>query len=622
MSVPRDVSLDGSGDSSSPSKKTTEQRSSATVLPTALTPSGDKSESSEIQEDISQVVTDVTSQSELRLKLHDVTNDDFSDGGVRSNLVTPRSDVVTPRSDIDVATPRSDDYTTPRTDSKVAPTSARSLSEIAEEYSVPIHTDVSSKGDVSHVSLKGDVSHVSSKGDASHRQISSPVKSTTEPSLDVKSVAPSVETSVTEAQEEGKDEGAAHSESGSSRTLTEDSRSERSEKSEHSSSSSKTYSQDFSSEGTETGQSTRTEEASRDEESIKTEEDISEEFSVEPDSGESSPRVVDLTAEVKTDEGVLADLEEGRRVLVGGVKSGTLRFKGKVEFAPGVWAGVELDDSEGTNDGTKDGVTYFSCRSGHGLFVPPDKITDHPLQDRTETVSTHDDIVLDTSKASLPDEESAAKTKSSSRDVLTPPIDLQTPPIELVDDEQTADDVSIATVDSELERVISSADAGVTAFELDMSAEAEMERVLTQESDVDTDAKPEIENKVPAVPDTDVIAHGLLTEAISEILNIRRQKREQLTHDVPTVSDDSPYFFTTEIRDTEDSDRLISLFERPSTPLGHVTPDEALNKQVSVMSRSHQLSAEMLIFLKIFGAHMYAHFKCFSPLSFNCYSLL
>ena len=572
------MSLDGSGDSSSPSKKTTEQRSSTTVLPTALTPSGDKSESSEIQEDMSQVATDVTSQSELRLKLHDVTNDDVSDGGIRSNLVTPRSDVASPRSDTatphsdiatprsDIATPRSDDYTTPGTDSKVAPTSARSLSEIAEEYSVSIHTEVSSKGDMSH------------------RQISAPVKSTTEPSVDVKSVAPSVETSVTEAQEEGKDEGIAHSESGSSRTLTEESRSERSEKSEHSSSS-KTYSQDFSSEGTETGQSTRTEEASRDEESIRTEEDISEEFSVEPDSGESSPRVVDLTADVKTDvgvteEGVLAHLVEGRRVLVGGVKSGTLRFKGQVEFAPGMWAGVELDDSEGTNDGTKDGVTYFSCRSGHGLFVPPDKITDHPSQDRTETVSIHDDIVTDRSKASIPEEESAAKTKSSPRDVLTPPIDIQTPPIELVDDEQTADDVSIATIDSELDRVISSADAAVTAFdELDMSAEAEVERVLKQESDADS--KPETENQVPPVSDTDVIAHSLLTEAISDILNIRRQKCEQLTHDVATISDDSLSFFTTEMRDTEDSNRLISPFERPSTPLGHVTPD-VLNKQVSV----------------------------------------
>jgi len=83
------------------------------------------------------------------------------------------------------------------------------------------------------------------------------------------------------------------------------------------------------------------------------------------------------------------------------------------------------------------------------------------------------------------------------------------------------------------------------------------------------------------VPDTDVIAHSLLTEAISDILNIRRQKCEQLTHDVATISDDSLSFFTTEMRDTEDSNRLISPFERPSTPLGHVTPD-VLNKQVSV----------------------------------------
>lgn len=37
----------------------------------------------------------------------------------------------------------------------------------------------------------------------------------------------------------------------------------------------------------------------------------------------------------------------GQRVYVGGVKSGRITFIGEVHFAPGEWAGIVLDDSEG-----------------------------------------------------------------------------------------------------------------------------------------------------------------------------------------------------------------------------------------------------------------------------------
>ena len=51
---------------------------------------------------------------------------------------------------------------------------------------------------------------------------------------------------------------------------------------------------------------------------------------------------------------------------MGGVKSGTLRFVGPTEFAPGMWAGIELDDPEGKNDGSVGGISYFKCSSKHG----------------------------------------------------------------------------------------------------------------------------------------------------------------------------------------------------------------------------------------------------------------
>lgn len=52
------------------------------------------------------------------------------------------------------------------------------------------------------------------------------------------------------------------------------------------------------------------------------------------------------------------DFRIGDRVIVSssrGSKAGTLRYVGVTEFASGVWAGVELDDPLGKNDGSVDG---------------------------------------------------------------------------------------------------------------------------------------------------------------------------------------------------------------------------------------------------------------------------
>lgn len=48
------------------------------------------------------------------------------------------------------------------------------------------------------------------------------------------------------------------------------------------------------------------------------------------------------------------------------VQVGTLRFCGSTEFAGGHWAGVELDDAEGKNNGSVAGVQYFTCPPRHG----------------------------------------------------------------------------------------------------------------------------------------------------------------------------------------------------------------------------------------------------------------
>lgn len=87
----------------------------------------------------------------------------------------------------------------------------------------------------------------------------------------------------------------------------------------------------------------------------------------------------------------MPDFNVGDRVLVGSVQPGTLRFKGPTSFANGFWAGVELDKSEGSNNGTYDGVVYFECEECHGIFAPPDKITHLPDKFELYTDTTEDE---------------------------------------------------------------------------------------------------------------------------------------------------------------------------------------------------------------------------------------
>jgi hypothetical protein len=73
-------------------------------------------------------------------------------------------------------------------------------------------------------------------------------------------------------------------------------------------------------------------------------------------------------------------LRVGARVLVrrsGYVEAalGTCLFHGTTEFFGGRWVGVELDEAQGKNDGSVNGIAYFTCRAGHGIFCQESAVT-------------------------------------------------------------------------------------------------------------------------------------------------------------------------------------------------------------------------------------------------------
>ncbi|XP_011899547.1 CAP-Gly domain-containing linker protein 4 isoform X2 [Papio anubis] len=78
-------------------------------------------------------------------------------------------------------------------------------------------------------------------------------------------------------------------------------------------------------------------------------------------------------------------LKLGDRVVIAGQKVGTLRFCGTTEFASGQWAGIELDEPEGKNNGSVGKVQYFKCAPKYGIFAPLSKIS--KAKDRRKNIA-------------------------------------------------------------------------------------------------------------------------------------------------------------------------------------------------------------------------------------------
>ncbi|ORZ04345.1 hypothetical protein BCR42DRAFT_457197 [Absidia repens] len=101
---------------------------------------------------------------------------------------------------------------------------------------------------------------------------------------------------------------------------------------------------------------------------------------------------------------------------------GTLRFIGQTKFKPGLWTGIELDTiGAGKNDGTVQGIRYFSCPEQTGLFVLASKVTPvyEPAKQQRhsrERIKTHVRPVASKSARV------SSKSSSSSSARQTPPL--------------------------------------------------------------------------------------------------------------------------------------------------------------------------------------------------------
>lgn len=78
----------------------------------------------------------------------------------------------------------------------------------------------------------------------------------------------------------------------------------------------------------------------------------------------------------------------GLRVETTDGRTGLLHFKGKTHFAQGCMCGIELDDPIGKHDGSVDGIHYFDCPEGYGVFVPAHKVHNLPPPSPSSPTST------------------------------------------------------------------------------------------------------------------------------------------------------------------------------------------------------------------------------------------
>ncbi|XP_035685413.1 centrosome-associated protein 350-like [Branchiostoma floridae] len=275
-----------------------------------------------------------------------------------------------------------------------------------------------------------------------------------------------------------------------------------------------------------------------------------------------TPTPRDRRAEIDTSTPIivdpLAEYRLGDNVIVDGDKAGVLRFKGPTSFAPGMWAGVELRKAIGDNDGSRDGMRYFSCEPDRGVFVTAENLRpalEEYTSEREESVAEEipeaterTDSDADTPRLKLDFAESEKditprRERTYSDDFETPRSIPESREKSQKDEEADLEQISLHSSDSELEKAISSAAAAVESFALETPEDSprgakDLADTPRDASDLPKDSSEEKKDKL--VEDiTDNLASMVLQDSLSCITNLaesRQAEAEELNDKTPTSS--------------------------------------------------------------------------------------
>merc|ERR1711990_1303290 len=116
----------------------------------------------------------------------------------------------------------------------------------------------------------------------------------------------------------------------------------------------------------------------------------------------------------------MSGVKIGARVTVPSknVGVGTIAFIGETKFAKGEWIGLILDEKKGKNNGSIQGVEYFSCEPEFGMFVRPGliELEGSPIPPpSTTTAPTRKSMAGDRRRSVKETPKSTARSRSSSQ---------------------------------------------------------------------------------------------------------------------------------------------------------------------------------------------------------------
>jgi len=126
------------------------------------------------------------------------------------------------------------------------------------------------------------------------------------------------------------------------------------------------------------------------------------------------------------------DFIVGDRVWVHGTKPGYIQFIGETKFASGEWAGVVLDDFNGRNDGSVNGVHYFQCEPKRGIIARLYRLTRYPLGESGQRIVNFDNGITKRFRSITPDGKLRTTTTRVSHSPAIPNYALPSRPSKVI----------------------------------------------------------------------------------------------------------------------------------------------------------------------------------------------